>query len=269
MPDPQPITVADLIADLDAEQRALDAVVAPLPDDEWALATPSPGWAVAHQIAHLLFFDRAAALAIVDPEAFAAHRTELLAGGSGDGGIDDSADAASLAPAELLDAWRDGRRRLAEAAAGLADGDRVEWYGPSMSARSFLTARLMEAWAHGQDIVDAVDGERPATDRLRHVAQLGVITRRWSYINRGLTVPEADVRVELVAPSGARWEWGPTRADDLVRGGAEHFCLVVTQRRHVDDTDLQVEGPAAHGWLERAQAFAGSPTDGPKAGSFR
>jgi uncharacterized protein (TIGR03084 family) len=137
-----------------------------------------------------------------------------------------------------------------------------------MGARSFLTARLMEAWAHGQDIVDTVGGDRPPTDRLRHVAQLGVITRAWSYVNRKMEAPADEVHVALEAPSGEVWTWGPGDAADTVQGPAEDFCLVVTQRRHVDDTGLEVNGEVARDWLVRAQAFAGPPTDGPGPGSF-
>jgi uncharacterized protein (TIGR03084 family) len=174
----------------------------------------------------------------------------------------------ALAPEGLLDAWRSGRSRLAGAATTLSDDDRVAWYGPSMGARSFLTARLMEAWAHGQDIVDTVGGDRPPTDRLRHVAQLGVITRAWSYVNRRMEAPVGEVHVALEAPSGETWTWGPGDVADSVRGPAEDFCLVVTQRRHVDDTGLEVDGDVARDWLVRAQAFAGPPTDGPGPGSF-
>ena len=189
-------------------------------------------------------------------------------------GVDDAVDALilgayrALAPEELLDAWRSGRSRLAGAAVTLSDDDRVAWYGPSMGARSFLTARLMETWAHGQDIVDAVGGDRPPTDRLRHVAQLGVITRAWSYVNRRMEAPVDEVHVALEAPSGEVWTWGPGDVADSVRGPAEDFCLVVTQRRHVDDTGLEVNGEVARDWLVRAQAFAGPPTDGPGPGSF-
>jgi uncharacterized protein (TIGR03084 family) len=142
-----------------------------------------------------------------------------------------------------------------------------------MSKRSFLTARLMEAWAHGQDVVEAAGAERPPTDRLRHVAQLGVITRGWSYKNRGLEPPDGQVRVELAAPSGDVWTWGDAdgsiTGDDLVSGPAEDFCLVVTQRRHVDDTRLAVRGPLAREWMECAQAFAGPATTGPAARRMR
>jgi uncharacterized protein (TIGR03084 family) len=137
-----------------------------------------------------------------------------------------------------------------------------------MGSKSFLTARLMECWAHGQDIVDTVAAHRRSSDRLRHIAQLGFITREWSYANRQLDAPAEAVAVHLVAPSGDQWDFGPDDADQSVTGTALDFCLVVTQRRHIDDTELVVVGPAARDWMTRAQAFAGPPTDGPAAGSW-
>jgi len=253
------MTVAAIAEDLRAEQDALDEVVAPLDDTQWRASTPAPGWATADAIGHLTYFDGTAVLAITDPDAFRASMEQLV-------GSDDWSTITlgrDRSPAEHVAAWRAGRIALAAAAATLDEGQRVPWYGPSMGAKSFLTARLMECWAHGQDIVDAVGGERPASDRLRHIAQLGVITRGWSYVNRGLTAPEGDVRVELRAPSADTWTWGPDDAPAAVRGDALDFCLVVTQRRHVDDTGLVCDGDTARDWMLKAQAFAGGPTDGP------
>ncbi len=118
----------------------------------------------------------------------------------------------------------------------------------------------METWSHGQDVADALGAEWPATDRLRHVAHIGVSTRGWSYVNRGEAVPEGDVRVELTAPSGAVWTWGSEDAENRVSGAALDFCLVATQRRHLDDVSLETTGDLARGWMEIAQAFAGPPT---------
>jgi uncharacterized protein (TIGR03084 family) len=132
-----------------------------------------------------------------------------------------------------------------------------------MSAKSFLTARLMEVWAHGQDVCDAVGATRPPTSRLRHIAQLGVITRGWSYAVRGEQAPDGPVHVALVAPDGDRWEWGEA-SGDRISGPAEDFCLVVTQRRHPEDTALEITGDAARDWMSKAQAFAGGPTTGPR-----
>jgi uncharacterized protein (TIGR03084 family) len=132
-----------------------------------------------------------------------------------------------------------------------------------MSLRSFTTARLMETWAHGQDVVDGLGlpvDARPLTDRLRHIAFLGCATRGWSYTVRGQTLPDAPVRVELSLPSGATFENGPVDAAESVRGDAVDFCLVVTQRRNVADTALEVTGDAAAEWMSIAQCFAGGPT---------
>jgi uncharacterized protein (TIGR03084 family) len=254
--------------DLVAEQDALDTIVASLAAEQWGSPTPSPGWNVADQIGHLTYFDGSAAMALTDPDAFQAHRGELLAAFANADAVETMTLGRfrAMAPDELLATWRRGRAELAAAAAAAHDA-RIEWYGPSMSKRSFLTARLMEAWAHGQDVVDAVGAERPATDRLRHVAQIGVITRGWSYRNRGRAVPDGDVRIELVAPSGDAWTWGDADAPDTVTGPAEDFCLVVTQRRHVDDTRLVTNGALAREWMECAQAFAGPATSGPAARS--
>lgn len=257
--------VNEVLDDLVAEQHALDAIVATLTDDQWGLATPSPRWSVADQIGHLTFFDTTAALAINDPEGFVAHRDQLISQFADELAVDEFTLGAfrQLSTADQLAAWRQHRAELEAAGLTLANDTRVEWYGPSMGSKSFLTARLMEVWAHGQDICDTVGATRPSSDRIRHIAQLGVITRGWSYIVRGEQPPDGDVRVELTASSGDVWAWGPEAAEAGVTGDADDFCLVVTQRRHVDDTDLTVTGDIAGDWMNKAQAFAGGATTGP------
>lgn len=257
--------VQSVLDDLIAEQRSLDEIVAALSPEQWMLPTPSPRWSITDQIGHLTFFDMTAALAITDPSAFAEHRGDLVASFSDERALDDATlgPFRLLSPTERLVEWRRRRDDLESAGRSLADDTRVEWYGPSMGSKSFLTARLMEVWAHGQDVCDTVGGARAATDRLRHIAQLGVITRGWSYTVRGTTKPDDEVRVDLVAPSGSTWTWGPDDAPSSISGPAEDFCLVVTQRRHVDDTRLTVIGHAARDWMLCAQAFAGGPTTGP------
>lgn len=260
--------VSDVRADLLAEQEALDDVVAGIDDPAWATPTASPRWSVADQIGHLTFFDGTAAMAIDDPQAFADHLSAMLGTVAGSPEEMDDAtlsDFRAMSPPELLAAWHSNRSSLANASATLAEDARIPWYGPSMGAKSFLTARLMETWAHGQDIVDALGADRPATDRLQHIAQLGFITRGWSYANRGRDAPSTPVSVVLSGPSGGQWVFGPDDADERIEGSAEDFCLVVTQRRNVDDTALEITGSAAREWMEIAQAFAGGATDGPAA----
>lgn len=265
------MNVSDVLTDLLAEQAALDPIVRALSPTDWATPTASPRWTVTDQIAHLTYFDRAAAFAIENPERWNEEMDRLFgAAGAGDTGVDELTlgPVRSRPPAERHALWAAGRDALETAATSLADDTRVPWYGPSMGAKSFLTARLMECWAHGQDVIDAVGATRESTDRLRHIAQLGYITRNWTYANRDEAPPGGDVQVVLDAPSGATWVWGPDDAESTIRGGAEDFCLVVTQRRHLDDVDLQIDGEAAGDWMSKAQAFAGPPTDGPDAGGF-
>ena len=260
------VTLATVISDLVAEQDALDAIVAPLTAVDWELATPSPRWAIRDQIGHLAFFDETAALAITNPEEFINHRSEFGKAAIERPSADDELTLGAfraMTADELLTHWRHWRTQLAAAAASCGEKDRVEWYGPSMGAKSFLTARLMEAWAHGQDICDTVGSEREPTDRLRHIAQLGFITRGWTYINRKLEIPAGEVRVELSSPGGEIWTFGPDDAEAMVRGTAVDFCLVTTQRRNVADTALEINGAAAQDWLDKAQLFAGPPSNPP------
>jgi uncharacterized protein (TIGR03084 family) len=257
--------LTDLFEDLGAEHEALDAVVAPLPDGAWDEPTPAPGWRVRDQIGHLAYFDGTGRQAAVDPDGFIADRDRGLA--------DLDAFTAQterlgreLTGLMLLSEWRAARAAMLEALEGLAATDesvRLPWYGPPMSLRSFTTARLMETWAHGQDVVDGLAlpiDARPVTDRLRHIAFLGCATRGWSYTVRGLTQPDAPVRVELALPSGETFTNGDEHAADSVRGGVLDFCLVVTQRRNVADTALSIAGAAAEEWMSIAQCFAGGPT---------
>ncbi len=249
--------IDELANDLRDEQDALDDVVAQLSDERWQMPSPSPGWTVADQIGHLSYFDAAAVLACEDPGRFRSEVAELRAAED----LDALTLGRGLDAKERLGIWRANRDRLFATASRLDEQDRVPWYGPSMGAKSFITARLMECWAHGQDVCDAIAVEHVATDRLRHVAELGFRTRAWSYVNRGLTVPDVPVRVELVAPSRDAWPFGPSEATERIQGAAVDFCLVVTQRRHVDDTDLVIDGLSAREWMEIAQAFAGGPTN--------
>jgi uncharacterized protein (TIGR03084 family) len=253
--------------DLAAEHADLDDLVSVLDETQWRLQTPSPGWTVADQISHLWFFDQRALLALTDADAFADDIQWLLANGGTDASIE---PGRSLEPAELLHRWRHDRQRLVDEASVLDPSVRVPWYGPAMAARSFVTARLMESWAHGQDVADALRVVRRPSTRLRHVAHLGVRARPFSYAVNGLTMPAVEVAVRLTGPDGELWEWGPAGAqpDDLVSGPAVDFCLVVTQRRHLADTRLSVVGDAAAQWLAIAQAFAGAAGPGRTPGQF-
>ena len=138
----------------------------------------------------------------------------------------------------------------------------MPWFGPPMSPASMATARFMETWAHALDVYDALGVEPEVSDRVRHVAHLGVRTRDFAFSVHGMDPPTEEFRVSLTAPSGDLWVWGPDNAGQTVTGPAYDFCLLVTQRVHRDDTDLEAVGEDANAWLDVAQAFAGPSGDG-------
>jgi len=249
-----------VLSDLAAEGAWLDAVVAGLDDTGWLQPTPAPGWTIAHQVAHLAWTDDQALRAATDPEAFAALARRMLAGEVTVDGA--AAEGAALPPPTLLRQWRAGRAELAAALAAVPAGTRLPWYGPPMSAASMATARLMETWAHGHDVAEALGVPHPATHRLRHVAHLAVRTRDFAFTVHGLTPPPDAFAIRLTAPDGSIWSWGPADAAQSIEGTALDFCLLATQRRHRLDTGLVANGPDADRWLDIAQAFAGPPGAG-------
>jgi uncharacterized protein (TIGR03084 family) len=259
--------VAAVIDDLRDESEELDALVRGLSAERWAAATPAPGWSVAHQIAHLTWTDEVALLAATDAGAFAGEVAKALE--APESFVDRGAEEiAALAPEALLARWRGGRKRLEAVLREAPAGTRIPWYGPPMSVASMATARIMESWAHGQDIADALGVTRPPTARLRHVARIGVRARDYAYLVRGIKAPEEEFRVELLAPDGELITFGAPDAPQRVTGPLVDFCLLVTQRAHRDDLAVRAVGPDADQWLDIAQAFAGpaGPGRAPRGG---
>jgi uncharacterized protein (TIGR03084 family) len=258
---PDSTSIASLCDDLAAEHAVLDCIVSELTDTQWLLATPAEPWTIRDQIAHLAYFDERAIDAVTRPDEFIAHVADFAAD------IESSMERhleldGGDGPA-ALERWRVARAGMLGALRRLDIMARVPWYGPAMSAQSFITARLMETWAHGRDVADALGIDRGVSTRLIHVAFLGVRTFAWSHQVRGLPVPESPPRVELRGPEDLVSTWNQD-GDGLVAGPLEDFCLVVTQRRHVDDTALRTEGAVARRWMEIAQTFAGPPGPGRK-----
>lgn len=259
--------ITGLLDDLAAEHADLAALLRDQPEEAWAKPTPAAGWTVRDQIAHLAHFDDITALCIGRPQEFVSLRdslTDLQAYVDGVGVHHTNRPAS-----DMLAWWEDKHRTLRAAAVAADPAARVPWFGPSMSLASKLTARLMETWAHGQDVADTLGVRRTPTARLRHVARIGVRAFAYSYRAHGLAVPDTAVHVELVPPGGGEhWSWGDPALPNVVTGTAEDFCLVVTQRRHLADTALQVRGETARHWMTIAQAFAGPPGAGRKPGQF-
>ncbi|HEY6790896.1 MAG TPA: TIGR03084 family metal-binding protein [Trebonia sp.] len=261
--------VAALTTDLAGETADLLPLLAGLGEADWDAPTPAEGWSIRDQVTHLAFFDDTTLLSLRDRAAFLAQRDELQA--LGDRFPDVIAEQHRHLPGGYCLEWlASSRASLIEAYQGVDPGTTLPWYGPDFSVPTSVTGRLMETWAHGQDIADAIGVTRQPTARLRHVADIGIRAFAFCFQGRGLAVPAQPVRVELAGPAvspasaavpAQTWTWGPPEAADRVTGEALDFCLVVTQRRNVADTGLAVAGDVATRWISIAQAFAGPPTD--------
>lgn len=253
-----------LASHLDDETTALLGALDRAGDDAWSAPTPSPGWSVADQVSHLAYFDEAATASVGGRERFAPYLDEAVA--RGPALCDDvAARLRGRTPRELRAWWGEARAAMVAAMVSAGPSTRVAWYGPDYSVASAMTGRIMETWAHGQDVYDALGVAHPVTAALFDVARLCARTRANSYAAHGRAAPSVPVAITLEAPREQVWAFGGgdvVGAGDAIRGDAIEFCLVATQRRHREDTSLVAVGAAADEWLGLAQAFAGPPGAG-------
>lgn len=256
--------------DYRAEARALHAVIADLGDADFATVTQFKSWSLNDVIGHLHMFDVAAELSGTDPDAMGEFLKPVYAAISAGGSLIDGQNVwlDGLGGAALRDKWIAQAERTADLYADYDPKARLKWAGPDMSARSMITARQMETWAHGQEVFDILGADREEADRVKNICHLGVTTFGWTHMVRSLPVPEKAPYVRLTAPSGAIWEWGEA-SDERVEGDAVEFAQVVAQTRNVADTSLSMSGPVATFWMENAQCFAGAPNDPPAPGTRR
>lgn len=248
----------------------LDELVEQAGPESWTAPTPAPGWDIRTQIAHLAWTDEVSLAAIVDPDAFATVAETATADPTGF--VDAAAEKVAADDRdEILSRWRSARAELGRALAAADPGEPLPWFGPPMRPKSMVTARIMETWAHGTDVADAlgitVDDDPAFRGAEPHVARIGYKTRGFAYTMNGLEPPTSDIRVELTAADGRAHEFGPADAEQTVTGSLRDFCLLVTQRVHRADTDLVAGGGDAATWLDLAQAFAGLPGPGREEGA--
>lgn len=246
------------VARLRAEGHQLESVLQNATWDDWRRATPAAGWTISHQIAHLAWTDRLTLCTLRSADAFQAYAA--TAADDPLAAVNEAAEVGSRrAPQELFSDWAAGRRVLADALESADRENRYPWFGPPMKARSLITARIMETWAHGQDVAQALNRNWEPSTALKDIAHLGYATRTFTYINNGLTAPTSDVHVRLEGPAGETWSWGDAHAKNQIAGTAWEFALLVTQRAEVEDLHLQITGEEAYRWATIAQAFAGPP----------
>ncbi|WP_127521551.1 TIGR03084 family metal-binding protein [Mesorhizobium sp. Z1-4] len=255
------------VQDFLAESEALAEAVSALPEAEWNAKTQFKGWTVNDVFVHLTFWNRAADQSLFEPDAFNATLGTIIAE-MGKGGLRPIENRAIAERGRaLLRLWQDGYRDMARRWAEVDPKARLKWVGPEMSARSSITARQMETWAHGQEIFDLMGLERAEADRVRNIVFLGVNTFGFAFKLNGLAVPEQVPRLILTAPSGAVWNFGNDQSPDSIEGSAVEFAQVQTQTRNIKDTALKVSGPVAEKWMEIAQCFAGAPEPPPAPGT--
>lgn len=243
----------EAVAELEAEQRDLEAVLRALTPRQWLAPTPAEGWDVRDQVAHLadtneIAYDTASggprqlneeALTFSSPEEFT--QSGVLKG-------------RAMEPEQVLEWWTSTAARVNDLLRQKDPKERVPW-GLGMAARTLATARLMEHWAHALDIRAATGHGPNATPRLRSVVWLITNALPYAFSVANVRPPEGHtLRVE-VDFDGERWSVGPADATDLISGDALEFCRLGVQRARRDETSLKADGPLADLALDNARAF--------------
>lgn len=253
------------------ESDALHEVIAAQGDSAFQTVTDFKQWTVDDVLQHLHYFNVMADLSLTDPARFAADYADLSVLRDNGTSLVAATDQmlGGLKGQPLLQAWRDYYREMTPRWVATDPKQRVKWVGPDMSARSSITARLMETWSHGQEVYDVFGLVREDTDRIKNIVVIGINTFGWTHKNRGEAIPATMPAVVLTAPSGERWSWGEPDAKERIEGSAQEFCMVVTQTRNIADTSLTVTGETARHWMTHAQCFAGPPQEPPAPGTRR
>lgn len=251
------------------EAQALAALLQPLPESAFDTPTLFKGWTINDVIGHLYMFDVGALRSLESDEAFFDFFEPLKPVVARGGSFIDMQDEwlGGVRGRDLFEKWRENSIALAESFAAVDPKKRLKWAGPDMSARSSITARQMETWAHAQEVFDALGQTRIESDKVYNICHLGAATFGWTFTNRKLPVPEEPPHIQLIAPSGAVWEWNSEMSSSAIRGSAVEFAQVVTQVRNIKDTSLEVTGAVADEWMNIAQCFAGPPMNPPAPGS--
>ncbi len=250
------------------ESQDLNTLVEPLSDGDLEQVTAFKSWRISTVIRHLYFWNQMALHALHDEERFKkAIAPAMEAMQSGVSLSDYEATAVPQSGNELVGLWQTSYLALADAYLRADPSQRCTWVGPSMSARSCITARQMETWAHGQEVYDCLGKDRVDTDRLINVVVLGTNTYAWTFQVRGEATPDPKPAIALIAPSGALWQFGEPQENNNISGDAVAFAQVVTQTRNLADTQLVCRGDIATRWMQSAQCFAGGPSDPPSPGT--
>lgn len=246
----------DVLGDYEAEQHALyDVLCGVSSAADWTRPTPAAGWDVRDQVAHLADTEEIAVDTMLDgPRSL---NVEAARYPSGEAFTEAGCDRGrAMSGADVREWWWAAAARCREELGRYDRSARVPW-GLGMGWRSFVTARLMEHWAHGLDIRAGLGVPADDTDRLRHVAWICTSALPYAFHVAKVTPPEGHtLRVEVTGPSGEAWSFGPDDATDRITGPAGQWCRLAVQRISRDQaTDLAADGPLADLALTHARAF--------------
>lgn len=248
------------------ETKVLFKLLENLDEVEFDKPTLFKDWTINDILVHLHFWNQNADASLNSPEKFDEMMERFFS----------AIQTGKLRPYEnkvikerghkLLEVWYELSQNLGTDFAIVDTKLRVKWAGPDMSARTCISARQMEVWAHGQTIFDLLGQDREETDRIKNVVILGINAFGWTHQVHKLPIPETMPLVKLISPSGAQWLFGDENKTQFIEGKAEDFAKVVTQTRNIADTNLVVVGDAAINWMQHAQCFAGPPEKPPAPG---
>jgi len=257
-------------SDFQAECETISIFLDRLNDEDFSRETGFKSWTIDMILRHLHVWNKAAFLSLTDEDALQSLLNQAKPrAAKGEFPLFESEYLDGLSGQSLLRAWYAFIPELAAAFSEVDPKQRLPWAGPSMSARSSITARLMETWAHVQAIYDEMGVVRQSSDAIKNIVVLGHNTYGWTFKNRELEIPAPVPQLRLVAPSGAEWTMGEDAGEEFVAGSAEEFCQVVTQTRNIADTSLELSGDNARHWMSIAQCFAGPAVDPPPTGARR
>lgn len=240
----------EILSDLVAEQQFLDQSLQRIPIKNWDKVTPAKPWTVRDTISHLADFAELAADALDGGDRVKEWQTSTDLDALRNRAI---AKGRGMRPQDVIEWWRGGRAKVIEPLSHMSEEDRVEWIEGTMSAKTFATFRLMETWAHGLDIYDALSIEVEDTTRIRHVCWLGWKTLPYAFKAAGLDY--APVRVEVIGPGYAKWVYGADDAENVIKGSASDWARIVVRRVPPGKTRLKLTGELAETALEVAQAY--------------
>lgn len=255
--------------DFQQESESLADALRNLNDVDFKQKTQFKGWTIEDILGHLHMFNVAADLTLEDGAKFRLFFSRIEK---------EMANGKTLLQSQypwlngmsgriLYNSWIEGSRKVAAKYVIADPKTRVKWAGPEMSARSSITARQMETWAHGHEIFDSLGIKREEFDRIKNIVFLGVNTFNWSHVVNKQVVPDAMPYLRLTSPTGQLWEFGDRNDKEMISGDAVGFAQVVTQTRSFYDVNLTAIGPVANHWMNIAQCFAGNAEKPPVKGS--